>query len=310
MAARQDEATPRASAAWADIPERGNAAVLSLGVFLATRLGRRIARHGMPLVAAYFVLFATQARRASRAYLRRALGREPHLTDIYRHVHTFGITLLDRFYLLQGQDELFALTVEGVEPMRDILAGGAGAFLLGAHLGSFEMLSAVGRRNPGLRVAMAMYDHQAGRLAGVFRAGGAAGPPEIISLGHVDSMLRIHGCLDEGKFVGMLADRTIGEAPAQVLDFLGAPALFPSGPMRLAAALRRPVIFMVALYRGDNRYHVVFRQIADFSGIERAGREAAVQEGIARYAALLEQYCRSDPNNWFNFYDFWQEGPP
>jgi predicted LPLAT superfamily acyltransferase len=80
--------------------------------------------------------------------------------------------------------------------------------------------------------------------------------------------------------------------------------------MRLAAALRRPVIFMVALYRGDNRYHVVFRQIADFSGIERAGREAAVQEGIARYAALLEQYCRSDPNNWFNFYDFWQEGPP
>ena len=57
----------------------------------------------------------------------------------------------------------------------------------------------------------------------------------------------------------MLADRTIGESPAQVIDFLGTPALFPSGPMRLAAALRRPVIFMTALYRGGNRYHVVFR---------------------------------------------------
>jgi predicted LPLAT superfamily acyltransferase len=25
-----------------------------------------------------------------------------------------------------------------------------------------------------------------------------------------------------------------------------------------------------------------------------------------RYAQLLEQYTRSDPYNWFNFYDFWQ----
>ena len=26
---------------------------------------------------------------------------------------------------------------------------------------------------------------------------------------------------------------------------------------------------------------------------------------VARYVALLEAYCRSDPYNWFNFYDFW-----
>ena len=189
--------------------------------------------------------------------------------------------------------------------MRDILARGAGAFLLGAHLGSFEMLSATGRQNSGLRVAMAMYDHQAGRLAAVFRAAGNPNPPEIIPLGQVDSMLRIHACLDEGKFVGMLADRTIGEAPAQVVNFLGTPTLFPSGPMRLAAALRRPVIFMAALYRGGNRYHAVFCQIADFSQPATQGREAAVRQAVERYAALLEQYCRSDPYNWFNFYDFW-----
>ncbi|MFI4890444.1 MAG: acyl-CoA synthetase, partial [Steroidobacterales bacterium] len=25
------------------------------------------------------------------------------------------------------------------------------------------------------------------------------------------------------------------------------------------------------------------------------------------YAALLERYCTSDPYNWFNFFDFWQD---
>ncbi|MBS0579398.1 MAG: acyl-CoA synthetase [Proteobacteria bacterium] len=307
--ARSAEPKPRArGAAWVDIPERGSPHLLSAGVFIATRLGRRIARLGLPLVVAYFVAVDARSRRASRAFLARTLGRKPRLRDTYRHLYAFASTLLDRLYLLHGRDELFALTTEGEAVMRAIHARGAGAFLLGAHLGSFEMLGTVGRRNPGLRVAMAMYDHQAGRLATVFRDN-KPGPTEIISLGKVDSMLKIHACLDEGKFVGMLADRTIGEAPAQLVNFLGTPTLFPSGPMRLAAALGRPVIFMAALYRGGNRYHAVFRQLADFSQVSRAERETAVREAIERFAGMLEQHCRSDPYNWFNFYDFWQDTP-
>ena len=122
-------------------------------------------------------------------------------------------------------------------------------------------------------------------------------------------MLRIRDCLNEGTFVGMLADRTIGDSPAQIVSFLGAPALFPSGPMRVAAALRCEVIFMTGLYRGGNRYHAVFRQLADFSHPCAGGREAAVREGIERYVALVEEYCRWDPCNWFNFYDFWHGAP-
>jgi predicted LPLAT superfamily acyltransferase len=79
--------------------------------------------------------------------------------------------------------------------------------------------------------------------------------------------------------------------------------------MRAAAALRRPVIFMTGVYRGENRYHVVFHQIADFSQPCPAGREAAVRAAIARYVALLEGHCHADPYNWFNFYDFWHGAP-
>jgi predicted LPLAT superfamily acyltransferase len=48
--------------------------------------------------------------------------------------------------------------------------------------------------------------------------------------------------------------------------------------------------------------------VADFSGVGRAQRAAAVEQAITRYAALLEKYCRSDPYNWFNFFDFWRDG--
>jgi predicted LPLAT superfamily acyltransferase len=62
---------------------------------------------------------------------------------------------------------------------------------------------------------------------------------------------------------------------------------------------------MLGLYKGGNRYHVVFEPLADFRQTHSAEREAAVEAAIRRYAALLEKYCHDDPYNWFNFFDFW-----
>jgi len=92
------------------------------------------------------------------------------------------------------------------------------------------------------------------------------------------------------------------------VNFLGQPARFPVGAMRAAAIMRRPVIFMIGVYRGGNRYHIAFESLADFSKVEPRQREAAVQAAIERYAALLEQRVRADPYNWFNFFDFWRGG--
>jgi predicted LPLAT superfamily acyltransferase len=303
------DAERAATANWVRERERGSALLLRIMIFLSLRMGRPLGRAILYFIAAYFFAFAPSERRASIAYLRRVLGRAPRVSERFRHVFYFSSTILDRLFLMNGRYEVLEVSIEGEQLMREILARGEGAFLLGSHLGSFEMMSAVGRRQPGLRVAMAMYEHQASQVAKLFGGTSTAVVPEIIALGQLDSMLRIRDCLDEGKFVGMLADRTLGDAPAQSVDFLGTPAPFPSGPMRAAAAMRRPVIFMTGLYRGGNRYHVVFRELADFSTRAPGGREEAVRAATVRYVALLEQYCHSDPYNWFNFYDFWQGAP-
>jgi hypothetical protein len=299
-------AGPRVGAArWATRPERGSAWLIDLMMFLALRLGRPLARRLLHLVAGYFYLFAPRARRYGREYLRRVLGREPTTVERYRQVSTFAATILDRLYLTRERYDLLEISIEGEELMRAALERGRGAFLLGAHLGSFEMMSAVGRRQPGLRVALAMYTGYSSRIADRVGFGPATSATEIVPLGQLESMLRIRECLEEGKFVGMLADRSFGDAPAESVTFLGEPALFPTGPMRAAAALRRPVIFMAGLYRGGNRYRVVFLPLADFSQQTPLGRTQAVRAAIERYVRLLEQCCREDPYNWFNFYDFW-----
>jgi len=132
---------------------------------------------------------------------------------------------------------------------------------------------------------------------------------DIIGLGHIDSMLEVRERLDEGCAVGMLADRTLGNDTLYPVQFLGTNANLPSGPFRMAALLRRPVVFMTGLYLGSNRYAIHFDPLADFSGVAPGQRDAAVETAIARYTALLDHYCRMAPYNWFNFFDFWQSAP-
>jgi predicted LPLAT superfamily acyltransferase len=304
-----ETSTRTAPAEWLKSPERGSMTLLRIMAAASHLLGRAPSRLLLHLIAIYFVLFAPTARRHARNYLRRALGREPRFTDRYRHVLTFASTIHDRVYLLDKCFDQFAFSIEGEELMRTMVAGGEGAFLMGAHMGSFDVTHAFGVHQPGLNIVMAMYEDNARKINAMLAALRPIMKPEVISLGHIEAMLKVRQRLDEGAFVGILGDRTLGDEPLQEVNFLGSPAYFPVGPMRAAALLRRRTVFMLGLYRGGNRYHLVFELLADFSSVGRAQRAAAVEQAITRYAALLEKYCRSDPYNWFNFFDFWRDGP-
>jgi len=310
VASKADEVTrPRKSAAeWVTHRERGSMTLLRIMTFLSLRLGRLGSRPFLHVIAIYFFTFAPTARRHDRAYLRKVLGREPTAADRYQHVLSFATTIHDRVYLLRGQFDLFDITIDGEAVVQQAEDTGRGAFLMGSHVGSFEMIRAIGRQRPGLRVAMAMYEDNARQINAMLEAINPNAATEVIALGRIDAMLKIQDYLDQGRFVGVLGDRTLGNEASMRVDFLGQPARFPVGAMRAAAIMRRQVIFMIGLYRGQNRYHVAFEWLADFSAVEPRQREAAVQQAITRYAALLEKYVRSDPYNWFNFFDFWRGG--
>ncbi len=297
-------------AEWTTRRERGSVFLLRIMTFVSLRIGRRAGRFILYLIAAYFFAFAPQARRHSRVYLRRALGREPTARDRFLQVLTFASTIHDRVYFVNGQYDLFDISIEGEALMQGLVQAGHGAFLMGSHIGSFEVTRALGLRQPGLRVTMAMYEHNASKINARLAAINPAAKLDVVPLGRMDAMLKVHECLDQGAFVGVLGDRTFGSEEGQVVTFLGAPARLPIAAMRAAAALRRPVIFMAGLYRGANRYHVVFEKLADFSSIPAGGRNAAVRDAVVHYAALLEKYCRSDPYNWFNFFDYWRGAEP
>lgn len=297
------------SAPWLRRQERSNMLMLRMMSWISLRLGRRIARSVLHLIALYFVFFAPDSRRASLSYLPRVLGRPATWIDLYRHFFCFAATIHDRIYLINRRYDLFNIEIQGKQNICPLIDEGKGVFLMGAHLGSFEVMRAIGRQVPGLRVAMVMHEDNAQKINGMLTAINPEASMDVIPLGRIDSMLQVQERLNDGMLVGMLSDRTLGDEPMTEINLLGANAALPIGPFRMAALLRRPVVFMAGLYMGGNRYEVHFETLADFSDIPSGGRSRVVDAAILRYTELLNRYTRLAPYNWFNFFDYWQSVP-
>ena len=128
------------SEAWKNQEERGSTGLIRLIIWIALRGGHPIGRLLLFPICLYFIIFSVNARRASADYLRRILGRAPGIVDLFRHYHCFAATLLDRPYFLTGRFASYDIRVHGEEVMEAINRSGRGGILMGAHIGSFEIL--------------------------------------------------------------------------------------------------------------------------------------------------------------------------
>jgi predicted LPLAT superfamily acyltransferase len=290
---------------WTARPERSNALTLRAITWVALSLGRPLARLLLYPICLYFLVFASAARSASRDYLGRVLGRKPGLAQRFRHFHAFAAVTLDRLYLLKGEIDRFEISVQGAEIVEEMLATGQGCVLLGAHIGSFEVVRTAGRAR-GFKVNMVMYEENARKTGEIFERVAPGLKAEIIGLGKVDSILKVEAALARGEIVGLLADRTIKGGGTVACPFFGHDAQFPAGPVRIAAMLKRPIALMFGLYRGGNRYEVHFERLAGVEELAGPAREPTIESLLRRYAGRLEHYCRLAPYNWLNFYDFWR----
>lgn len=299
-----------ATAEWAARPERSNTAIIRFMVWLSLNLGRPFGRLILRGIAAYFLAFAPAARRASQHYLARALGRPATLGDLYRHFFAFSTSLHDRIYLLNDRDDLFEVELIGDRQVIEAAAEGSGVIIVGAHMGSFEVLRAMARKHARFDLAVVMYQDNARKFNDVLAAINPNAAQNIIPLAQLDSMLQVKARLDQGTSIGMLGDRAPNDEGRVLRNFLGSPAPFPLGSFRLAALLKKPVFFMTGLYLGGNRYRIHCEALADFSAVDRAGRAAAIEQALDNYVDCLERHCRQSPYNWFNFFDFWAAAGP
>ena len=277
-------------------------------MLLARVCRRRAAGWFLYLVCLYYVLFRPGARRASQSYLRR-VGQPDGLASVVRHLHTFARVTLDRLFFLTGRWSSFAITYRGHELFLDAARSGRGALLLGAHVGSFEVMRCRGEAS-GVPINVIVDYSNAERINAVLHSLAPSDHTRLLSLGRdpLATMLAVRTCVGRGELVAMLGDRVAarGGADRQVsVRFLGGDALLPAGPWLLAHTLKVPVYFFAGLYTPPNRYDLHCELLAQEVTLDRRARAEHVQRYAQTYASALERHVRLAPYNWFNFFELW-----
>lgn len=299
------------STAWKARGEIGNTLALRLIVAVSKNCGRSVARFFMWPTALYFFLRRGPERRSSRLYLKRVLGRKPSAWEVYRHVHCFSCTILDRLFLFSERFKRFDIRTSGLRELDAALAAGKGVLLIGSHLGSFDALRVLSLERPEVTVRIVLDVEHSQKLSQFLNELNPALAASIINAREAGpaAAIAIKQALDGNAIVALLADRGQPNNAVQHANFLGHPAPFPLSPWLLAAAVKTPVMLAFGLYRGGNRYDLHFEPFAESLTIERSRRSEVLAEILQRFADRLAHYARLAPYNWFNFYDFWNNVP-
>ena len=298
--------TDNSTQSWKNTHDRGSLWLIELITWIILNMGRGIGRLFLYPIVCYFILFSSTTT-FSRQYLKRSLGKTASLADVFRHYYSFANMLLDRVYLLSGKVQSFDITLHGEDILDELIKKNRGIILLGSHLGNFDLLRIISKKNSKIKVKALMNNNKQQKINQVFEKLNPSLKDEVINIGQPESMILIKEFVQEGNLVGILSDRVEDEKRTIACDFLGQPALFPTGPLIVASLIKAPVILCFGLHRGKNQYDVYFHHFSDEIILPRESRQQQLRIYIKKYSHILEKHCRETPYNWYNFYDFWKE---
>lgn len=183
---------------------------------------------------------------------------------------------------------------------------GRGCLVVTGHLGNWE-LGAIYLAEHGLKVAVMGQpeldpDIQALRDEIRSRFG-----IEWIEIGSSSSTaFKVRDAVERGFYVALLVDRAYPEDRVTV-ELFGRPTPFLRSPALLA---RFCDCALVPCYLFRNRGGTYRSFFADPIRLDpRLPEAAADRRAMAAVAAALEQGIRSEPTQWYNFFDYWGSGP-
>lgn len=300
---------------WAQMEERSVIWGMRFLLRVYLLLGRAILQLFLYPVVIYYWLINRQARQGSRAYLDRlavfapSLKLRGSLLWSYRHFICFANAIIDKLAAWSGALSLGDVEYHGREELLAAIGSGRGALLLGSHLGNLEVCRVIADLNnaPGINILVhTKHAEKFNRLLKQTSNNSRLNLIQVTDISAATAQL-LSDKIDAGELVIIAADRTpVGnQQRVSKVDFLGAKAMLPQGPIILAALLKCPV-YTVFCLKQRGKHVIYFDFFSDSLKLPRTTRDQAMQQIIQRYADCLQAYCLKEPLQWFNFFDFWR----
>ena len=257
-------------------------------------------------VALYYFFFSFKASRQIYLLYRRKLGYNwfSSITKVYKNYFLLGQSIIDKVVIMSGIKNNFTFDFDGEENLRKIAAMKRGGILLSAHIGNWDVAGHLFKRLE-TPINIVLYDGEDEQIKQYLD--GVTGKRSvniIVIKKDLSHIYAISDAFSKNELVCMHADRFLEGNKTTTSNFLGAPASFPIGPFQLAATFKVPVSFVFAVKESKLHYHLFSSEIKDYSAV---GKKELIPQMLLDYAAEMEKKVKQYPEQWFNYYNFWEQ---
>lgn len=283
-------------------------AFYQLGAFLAKRMSLPAARRASAVVGRLACIFQRRNRRNVYENLAIAFGDRFSPRELKRLrmkiYQNFSIFVADFLKLPEIEQENLSdwLTEESIEKLRSIgelARRGESVVLFTAHLGHWE-LGAASLALLGFPLWVPVGPHPSRLVTRFFNSRRRGRGLSVVSLDGVHQLFR---GLARDRLAAIVGDRDLTGQGIPV-RFLGRTVSAPAGYAFLARKLGAKIIPGFLLLGEDGRYdlHLADPVIPGTSDDE----EADVRHCVERCLAIVEEYVRRFPEQWYVFRPVWR----
>lgn len=257
------------------------------------------------IVVLYYFFFSYKASRQIYLLYRHKLGygRVTSLIKLYKNYFLLGQGIIDKVVLMSGIKNSFSFNFDGEDNLLKIAEMKKGGILLSAHIGNWDVAGHLFTRLQ-TPINIVLYDAEHEQIKKYLE--GVTGKPNMKIIVIKDDLSHIYAISDaftRNELVCMHADRFLPGNKTVTTDFLGQDAKFPVGPFLLAATFKVPVSYVFAVKETKLHYHFFASQIKDYSSLSK---EKLIQEMLKDYANEMEIKLKKYPEQWFNYFNFWE----
>ena len=257
-------------------------------------------------VALYFWLFSYKSSRPLFHYFHEKIGygKMKSLRMLYTNYYRFGQTLIDKVVVMAGIRNKFTYHFDGEENLHKIVALKKGGLLLSAHLGNWEIAGHLFTRL-GTRINIVMYDGEHRQIKNYLeQVTGKRNVNIIVIKDDISHIYAINDAFKNNELVCMHADRFVEGNKVITANFLGEPAMFPIGPFVLASTFKVPVAYVFAFKETNRHYHLYSSEVKEYRA---ESKDKVTQKILNDFVWQMEQKVQQYPEQWFNYYNFWQQ---
>lgn len=255
-------------------------------------------------VVLYYIWFNPKVTQPLKELYLKRLRFHPRKSRrlIRRNIYIFGQTLIDKIVVMSGGKHKYVIERTGGHYLNELAEGGKGGILVSAHLGNWELAGHLLQRLDSV-INIVMYDGEAEQIKQYLEQ--VTGPKTFHIIFIREDMSHIYemsAALQRNELICIHADRFVKGNRTVEHDFLGSSAHFPLGPFVLASKLRAPVCFVFAVKKSTYTYHFYGFPPRTYEGRGLTGAMTMLED----YVALLEEKVKQYPEQWFNYFDFWE----